>query len=243
MVDRALGEYEVDTVFHLAAQTIVPTANKAPAATFDANIRGTWTVLEAVRAHAVARTVVASSDKAYGPHDSLPYREDFALQARFPYDASKAAADIVARSYFHTYGIPVAVTRFANIYGPGDLNVSRLIPEVVTAVLAGRRPVIRSDGTPERDFLYVDDAASAYLAIADALDGAGAPARRSTRAGANRSPWARSSPWCADSLVPTSNPTSGAAVHRPARSTVNTSTPPRSERSAAGSRRSGSRRA
>jgi CDP-glucose 4,6-dehydratase len=170
VVERAVGEYEVDTVYHLAAQTIVGTANKSPASTFESNIRGTWTLLEACRLHGVQRVVVAASDKAYGPHDSLPYREDFALQPRFPYDVSKACTDLIARSYWHTFGVPVAVTRFANIYGGGDLNPSRLIPEMVAAVLAGRSPVIRSDGSPERDFLYVEDAVEAYLAITDALD-------------------------------------------------------------------------
>jgi len=141
--------------------------------TFETNIRGTWVLLEACRRMNVGRVVVAASDKAYGDHDRLPYREDFALQPRFPYDVSKAATDLIARSYFHTYGLPVAVTRFANLYGGGDLNFSRLVPEAVAAALQGRRPVIRSDGTPERDFLYVQDAASAYLAIAGALaDGA-----------------------------------------------------------------------
>jgi CDP-glucose 4,6-dehydratase len=171
LVRRAVVEEEVDTVFHLAAQTIVGAANRSPASTFDTNIRGTWNVLEACREAGVQRTVVAASDKAYGSHDELPYREDFALQPRFPYDVSKAATDLVARSYWHTFGVPVATTRFANIYGGGDLNPSRLVPELVAAVLAGRRPVIRSDGSPERDFLYVDDAVAAYLAIADALDG------------------------------------------------------------------------
>jgi CDP-glucose 4,6-dehydratase len=176
LMDRALGEHEIDSVFHLAAQTIVGTANRSPASTFDANIRGTWTLLEACRHHGVARTVVAASDKAYGSHDELPYREDFALQPRHPYDVSKACTDLIARSYWHTYALPVAVTRFANIYGGGDLNRSRLIPEAVAAVLEGRAPVIRSDGSPERDFLYVEDAVAAYLAIAGALDG-DAPAR------------------------------------------------------------------
>ncbi len=169
LMDRAIGEYEVDAVFHLAAQTIVGTANRSPASTFDSNIRGTWTLLEACRHHGVSQTVVAASDKAYGPHDTLPYKEDFALQPKFPYDVSKAATDLIARSYFHTYGLPVAVTRFANIYGGGDLNPSRLIPEMVAGILAGRAPVIRSDGSPERDFLYVEDAVSAYLAITDQL--------------------------------------------------------------------------
>jgi CDP-glucose 4,6-dehydratase len=170
LVSRALADHAVDTVFHLAAQTLVGTARTSPAATFDVNIRGTWTVMEACRAHEVSRVVVASTDKAYGDHEQLPYTEDFALRPRFPYDASKAAADIVARSYWHTYGVPVAVTRFANVYGGGDLNFSRLIPEAVTAAIDGRRPVIRSDGSPERDFLYVQDAADAYLRIADGLD-------------------------------------------------------------------------
>ena len=170
LVARALAEYEVDTVFHLAAQTQVGTARRAPAGTFDVNVRGTWTVLEACRSQEVPRVVVASSDKAYGDHATLPYREDFSLQPRFPYDASKAAADLIARSYWHTYEVPVAVTRFGNLYGGGDLNRARLVPEAVAAALAGRRPVIRSDGTPERDFLYVEDAVAAYLAIAAALD-------------------------------------------------------------------------
>ncbi len=164
----------MDTVFHLAAQTIVGTANRSPVPTWEANIRGTWTVLDACRRLECERVVVAASDKAYGSHDELPYQEDFALQPRFPYDVSKAATDMIARSYLHTYGVPIATTRFANLYGGGDTNRSRLVPEAVDAALAGRRPVIRSDGTPERDFLYVDDAVAAYLAIAEALDDGGA---------------------------------------------------------------------
>jgi CDP-glucose 4,6-dehydratase len=143
--------------------------------TFDTNIRGTWNVLEACRQHGVTRVVVAASDKAYGVHDRLPYREDFALEPRYPYDVSKAAADLIARSYWHTFGLPVAVTRFANLYGGGDLNLSRLVPEAALAAIEGRPPVIRSDGTLERDFLYVEDAVEAYLAICDLLaDGRGA---------------------------------------------------------------------
>jgi len=161
----------VDSVFHLAAQTIVGTANSSPLPTFETNIQGTWTLLEACRQGSVERMVFASSDKAYGPHEQLPYTEDAALQPIFPYDVSKAAADLIARSYWHTYELPVAVTRFANIYGGGDLNFSRLIPEAVTAVLDRRRPVIRSDGSPERDFLYVEDVAAAYIAIAGTLAG------------------------------------------------------------------------
>jgi CDP-glucose 4,6-dehydratase len=169
LVARALNEYEVRSVIHLAAQTIVGTANRAPLSTFETNIRGTWLVLEACRLHAAERVIVASSDKAYGRADELPYRESQPLRAVYPYDVSKAACDLLARSYWHTFGMPVAVTRFANLYGGGDTNASRLIPEAVCAALAGRSPVVRSDGSPERDFLYVEDAVEAYLAIWRAL--------------------------------------------------------------------------
>jgi CDP-glucose 4,6-dehydratase len=170
LISRLLTEHAVDAVFHLAAETIVGAVQESPLAGFESNVRGTWTVLEASRGAGVERVVVASSDKAYGAHEELPYREDFALRATAPYEASKAAADIIARSYWHSYRLPVAVTRFANVYGGGDLNFSRLIPEAVSAAIAGRAPVLRSDGSPERDFLYVEDAAAAYLAIADALE-------------------------------------------------------------------------
>jgi CDP-glucose 4,6-dehydratase len=169
LVDRALAEYEIQDVFHLAAQTIVPTANRSPLSTFETNVRGSWLLLEACRRHGAERVVVASSDKAYGAHDELPYREHLALQPRYPYDVSKAATDLLARSYWHTWELAVAVTRFANIYGGGDSNPSRLVPETVSAALAGRAPVVRSDGSPERDFLYVEDAVAAYLAISEAL--------------------------------------------------------------------------
>jgi CDP-glucose 4,6-dehydratase len=169
LVARAVGEQEVDTVFHLAAQTIVGTANRSPLATFESNVRGTWTLLEACRLQGVQRVVVAASDKAYGASATLPYREEHPLDPRYPYDVSKAATDMIARSYWHSFRLPVAVTRFANLYGGGDLNRSRLIPEAIVAALAGRPPVIRSDGTPERDFLYVEDAVDAYLRLADAL--------------------------------------------------------------------------
>ena len=174
LMARALGEHEVDTVFHLAAQTIVGTANRSPLATFESNMRGTWTLLEACRLHGARRVVVAASDKAYGASATLPYREDHPLEPRYPYDVSKAATDLIARSYWHTFGLPVAVTRFANLYGGGDLNRSRLIPEAIAAALGGRAPVIRSDGSPQRDFLYVEDAVDAYLRLADALDREGA---------------------------------------------------------------------
>jgi CDP-glucose 4,6-dehydratase len=166
---------EFDVVFHLAAQTLVGPAMAEPAATFEANVRGTWTLLEACRRADVPALVVASSDKAYGPSEELPYREGMALRPASPYEASKAAADAIALSYWPAYGLPVAVTRFANIYGGGDLNFSRLVPEAIAAVLDGRRPQIRSDGSPQRDFLYVEDAAAAYLAIEHAV-GAGGPA-------------------------------------------------------------------
>ena len=169
LVGRVLGEYEVDGVFHLAAQTQVGPANRSPVSTFETNIRGSWLVLEACRLHEVERVVVASSDKAYGRQADLPYRETHPLQPLFPYDVSKAACDLLARSYWHTFGLPVAVTRLANVYGGGDLNRARLIPEAVCAALAGEAPVVRSDGSPERDFLYVEDAVGAYLAVWDAL--------------------------------------------------------------------------
>jgi CDP-glucose 4,6-dehydratase len=171
LIERTLNEYEVDTVFHLAAQTLVGVANRSPLPTFETNIRGTWTVLEACRLNGVGRVIVAASDKAYGAHDELPYREDFALQPRYPYDVSKAATDMIARSYWHTFELPVAVTRFANLYGGGDFNLSRLVPECALAAIEGRRPVIRSDGTLQRDYLYVEDAVRAYLAIGELLDG------------------------------------------------------------------------
>jgi CDP-glucose 4,6-dehydratase len=164
-----------DVVFHLAARTLVGDAMGDPSGTYDVNVRGTWTVLEACRRNEVPAVIVASSDKAYGPQDELPYTEDMPLRPASPYEASKAAADVIALSYRRGFGLPVAVTRFANIYGGGDVNFSRLIPEAVCALLDGRKPVIRSDGSPERDLLYVDDAVAAYLAIEHAV-GAGGPA-------------------------------------------------------------------
>ncbi len=175
LVGATVEAGEFDVVFHLAAQTLVGPAMADPVATFEANVRGTWVLLEACRRADVPAVVVASSDKAYGPHEELPYREDFQLRPASPYEASKAAADAIALSYRPAYGLPVAVTRFANVYGGGDLNFSRLIPEAIVAVLEGRRPVIRSDGSPQRDFLYVDDAVAAYLAIEHEV-GAGGPA-------------------------------------------------------------------
>ena len=191
LLRRTLADHQVNAVFHLAAQTIVGKAANSPAATFDANVRGTWTLLEACREHGVEAVIVASSDKAYGAHDELPYREDFALQPTAPYEVSKAAADLIARSYWHAYGLPVAVTRFANVYGGGDTNFSRLIPEAVSAALDGRSPVLRSDGSPERDFLYVEDAARAYLAIGDALGRDEVRGQAFNAGGGRRIRWAR----------------------------------------------------
>ena len=168
---RVLNEHEVSDVFHLAAQTIVGTARRSPLGTWEANVRGTYTLLEACRSlGTVRRVVVASSDKAYGEHDDLPYREDFPLRPRFPYDVSKACTDLIARSYADTYDLRVAVTRVANLYGPGDLNWSRIVPDTARALVRGERPVIRSDGTLERDYLYVEDAVDVYRAVMASLD-------------------------------------------------------------------------
>lgn len=166
---RVLAEYDIEVVFHLAAQAMVQAALADPAATFDTNVAGTVAVLEACRkSSTVERVVVASSDKAYGEQPKLPYdEEESALLGMYPYDASKAAADIIARSYAATYSMAVAVTRMANIYGGGDLDPRRIVPGTIASVLAGRRPVIRSDGTPERDYMYIDDAVAGYLRVAE----------------------------------------------------------------------------
>ena len=171
LVERALNEYEIDTIFHLAAQTIVPIANRAPLSTFDTNVKGTWTVLEAARrSPKVTCVAVASSDKAYGAHERLPYTEDAALLGCYPYDVSKACADLIARAYTATYDMPVAVTRCANLYGGGDLNWSRIVPGTIRSVIRGERPIVRSDGTLLRDYLYVKDAVHAYMTLAEHLD-------------------------------------------------------------------------
>jgi CDP-glucose 4,6-dehydratase len=176
-VQRVVNEHEVDTVFHLAAQAIVGAANRSPVSTFESNIRGTWTVLEACRVNAVERVVVASSDKAYGAQRTLPYTEDMALLGDSPYEASKVCTDVLSRTYHATYGLPVAVTRCANIYGGGDVNFSRLIPGTIRSVLRGERPIIRSDGSPVRDYMHVDDAVTAYLRLAERLDAPGISGR------------------------------------------------------------------
>jgi len=167
---RALNEYEIDTVFHLGAQTIVGTASRSALSTFESNIRGTWLLLDACRQlDRVQRVVVASSDKAYGEHETLPYTEDAPLQGRFPYDVSKSCADLISISYHRTYKLPVAITRCGNLYGAGDLNFNRLIPGTIRSALAGEAPIIRSDGTFIRDYFYVKDAVEAYLRLAERL--------------------------------------------------------------------------
>lgn len=173
-VERAINLHHVGTVFHLGAQTIVPVAHRSPLPTFEANIRGTYNLLEACRrvGTAVRRIVVASSDKAYGTSPSLPYDEGMPLEGRHPYDVSKSCADLIAQAYQYTYGLPVAVVRCGNIYGGGDLNWSRIVPGTIRSFLRQERPLIRSDGTLLRDYLYVGDAVRAYLDVAAAPESA-----------------------------------------------------------------------
>ena len=168
LMERIINEYESEAVFHLAAQAIVGAANRSPLSTYETNIRGTYSLLEACRlSPTVKRVVVASSDKAYGTHQNLPYTEDYPLLGLFPYDASKACTDILARSFAQTYQLPIVVSRFANIYGPGDTNLSRIIPGAISSILRDEAPIIRSDGTPVREFIYVDDVARGYLLLAE----------------------------------------------------------------------------
>jgi CDP-glucose 4,6-dehydratase len=168
LLERILGEYEVDTVIHLAAQPIVGIANRNPVSTFETNIGGTWALLEACRrSPKVTRIVLASSDKAYGEQETLPYHEDMPLQGRHPYDVSKSCADLIAQAYAKTYGLPVAITRCGNFYGGGDLNWNRIVPGTIRSVLRGQRPVIRSDGKSVRDYFHVEDGAAAYMLLAE----------------------------------------------------------------------------
>ncbi len=170
-LERGLNDHEVDTVFHLAAQPIVSVAHRYPLPTFEANIRGTYNLLEACRVHSslVKRVVIASSDKAYGPHDKLPYTEDMALQGKHPYEVSKSCADLIAQSYHHTYALPVAILRCGNIYGGGDLNWSRIVPYAIRCFLEKQRPIIRSDGKFVRDYIYVKDVSRSYMTTAEQL--------------------------------------------------------------------------
>jgi len=170
LLERILNEYEIETVFHAAAQTIVGTANRSPISTFESNIRGTWCLLEAVRrSELIKQVIVASSDKAYGSHDELPYREDAPLQGKHPYDVSKSCADLISQSYAHTFDLPVCITRCGNLFGGGDLNWNRLIPGTIRSAIRGESPIIRSDGTFIRDYFYVEDAALAYMMLAEKM--------------------------------------------------------------------------
>jgi CDP-glucose 4,6-dehydratase len=170
VIERALGEYEIDTVIHLAAQTIVGIANRNPVSTFESNIKGTWSLMEACRRSPLVRQIViASSDKAYGDCDTLPYDESTPLQGRHPYDVSKSCSDLIAQSYAKTFGSPVVITRCGNFYGGGDFNWNRIIPGTIRSVMRGERPVIRSDGTFIRDYFYVEDGAAAYGLLAEKL--------------------------------------------------------------------------
>jgi len=170
LIERALAEYEIQTIFHLAAQTIVGIANRSPLSTFESNIKGTWCVLEAARRCGFQpQVIVASSDKAYGDQNILPYTEDAPLQGRHPYDVSKSCADLIALSYAHTYRLPVCVTRCGNFFGGGDLNFNRIVPGTIRSVIRGERPLLRSDGSLVRDYFYVRDGVAAYLHLAECL--------------------------------------------------------------------------
>jgi CDP-glucose 4,6-dehydratase len=169
---RVFSDYEVDTCFHLAAQTTVGIANRSPVPTLEVNIRGAWYVLEAARLWpGLTRLVVASSDKAYGSHPTLPYTEAAPLRGSHPYDVSKSCADLIAHAYAETFGLPVAITRCGNMYGGGDLNWNRVVPGTIRSLLRGQRPIIRSDGTMRRDYIYVGDIVTAYLTLAEAMEG------------------------------------------------------------------------
>jgi len=171
LLERTINEYEVDTVFHLAAQTIVTIANRNPLSTFESNIKGTWNILEACRrSPLVKRIVVASSDKAYGDQEELPYDEDTSLEGRHPYDVSKSCSDLLCRAYFETYKLPVCITRCGNFYGGGDLNLNRIVPGTIRCILNKERPIIRSDGTLIRDYFYIEDAVGAYLLLAEKIE-------------------------------------------------------------------------
>lgn len=170
LLERSLGEYEVNTVFHLAAQTIVGISNRNPVSTFETNVQGTWALLEAVRrSPAVKQTVVASSDKAYGAQDQLPYNESTPLNGTHPYDVSKSCADLISHTYAHTYCLNIGITRCGNFFGGGDLNWNRIVPGTIRSIVSQERPVIRSDGQFVRDYFYVEDGAAAYMILAEKM--------------------------------------------------------------------------
>jgi len=169
LINTIFKDNKIDICFHVAAQAIVGVANNSPIGTFKTNIEGTWNVLEAARVYGIKAMVVASSDKAYGQHKKLPYKEEAPLIALHPYDASKSCTDILSRTYAHTYKLPVAVTRCANIYGPGDSNLSRIVPGTCCSIIAGQNPIIRSDGTPLRDYIFINDVVEAYFTLAKSL--------------------------------------------------------------------------
>ena len=170
-LERAINQYEIDTVFHLGAQTIVGTAHRYPLSTFEANVRGTYNILEACRIHTdmVQRVLIASSDKAYGTHKDLPYSEDMPLLGEFPYDVSKSCADLLSQSYYHTYRLPIAIARCGNVFGGGDLNWSRIVPGAIRAFLMNEEFVVRSDGSYVRDFIFVKDVAKAYMNLTESV--------------------------------------------------------------------------
>jgi CDP-glucose 4,6-dehydratase len=171
LLERVLGEYEIDTVFHLAAQAIIGTANRNPLSTFSTNIMGTCNLLEACRRSPLVKNIiVASSDKAYGDQEVLPYNEDMPLKGSHPYDVSKSCADLITQTYHNTYGLPVCITRCGNLYGGGDLNFNRIVPQTIKSVLSNEAPIIRSDGTFIRDYIYVEDAALAYILLSEKMD-------------------------------------------------------------------------
>lgn len=170
LIERVLNEYEIETVFHLAAQTIVTTANRNPVSTFDSNIKGTWVLLESCRrSSTISQVITASSDKAYGIQKILPYTEDAPLQGKYPYDVSKSCADLISQSYYHTYGLPVCITRCGNLYGEGDLNFNRIIPGTIRSIIRNKNPIIRSDGKSIRDYFYIEDARNAYLRLSEQM--------------------------------------------------------------------------